>query len=102
MRNAAGILQRVLFNPSLQLPFTTSVLGTAAAAVATTSARSYASTAALVLREFGVPEHVLKLTNVEVPLPESLGENEVLINILAVRFLFFFFCLYSFTSVLPY
>jgi hypothetical protein len=89
MRNAAGVLQRVLFSPSLRLPSTTSVLGTAAAAVATTSARAYASTAALVLNEFGVPENVLKLANVEIPSPESLGENEVLINIMAVRRCFF-------------
>jgi len=93
MRNAAGVLQRVLFNPSRQLPFTTPVLGTAVAAVATT-ARSYASAAALVLNQFGVPENVLKLAHVDVPSPDSLKENEVLINIMAVRH-FFPCCLFS-------
>jgi hypothetical protein len=105
MRNAAGLVQRILLNSSLQLPFTTSAVrsAAAAAAVATASARSYASSAALIMTEFGVPEHVLKLSSVEIPLPESLGENEVLINILAVSCgVFFIFLLYRRHCFPPY
>ena len=85
MRNAAGLVQRILLSPALQSSLGTAALKTTAAAVASVTARSYASAAALVMTEFGVPEHVLKLASVDVPLPESLGENEVIINILAVR-----------------
>lgn len=48
--------------------------------------RSFATGAALVMEKFGVPEQVLRLnTDVGPPSPESLGDHDVLINILAVR-----------------
>lgn len=47
--------------------------------------RCYSKSAALVIDDFGVPEKVLKLHDYEVPSPDKLGDNEVLINILAVR-----------------
>ena len=50
--------------------------------------RCYSKSAALVIDDFGVPEKVLKLHDYEVPAPDKLGDNEVLINILAVRLLF--------------
>lgn len=55
--------------------------------------RCYSKSAALVIDDFGVPEKVLKLHDYEVPSPDKLGDNEVLINILAVR-------LFSFVSFL--
>jgi hypothetical protein len=86
MRNAVGLVHRLaLLTPSLS---TLAPLGSTAATAAFTR-RSYASAAALVMSEFGVPEHVLKLATVDIPLPESLRDNEVLINILAVSFYFF-------------
>ena len=39
---------------------------------------------ALTLQEFGVPEKVLKMSDGPIPSSASLGDNEVLINILAV------------------
>ena len=45
---------------------------------------SYSTGAALVMTEFGVPEQVLKLTDHVLPSPTTLGDTEVLINILAV------------------
>ena len=49
--------------------------------------RPFASGAALIMHEFGAPEEVLKLADHALPNPESLGDNEVLINILAVSFI---------------
>lgn len=69
--------------------------------------RCYSKSAALVIDDFGVPEKVLKLHDYEVPSPDKLGDNEVLINILAVRlfsfvsFLSLFYGNLDFLSFLP-
>jgi hypothetical protein len=63
------------------------VLGRRLAAQQSELLRCYSKSAALVIDDFGVPEKVLKLHDYEVPSPEKLGDNEVLINILAVRLL---------------
>lgn len=46
-------------------------------------ARGYASSAALVMQEFGTPEKVLKFTEQSLPSADALGDNEVIISILA-------------------
>ena len=70
MQYAVGVAQQGILSTSLRPLFV----------------RSFASGAALIMNRFGVPEDVLKLTHNNLsPLdPSTLGENEVLINILAV------------------
>ena len=48
--------------------------------------RGYASSAGLVMQEFGTPEKVLKFAEQAIPAADTLGDNEVIINILAVSF----------------